>query len=128
MGNALSHVLIPVRANLENGISGIVSSHGLIGSVGEARVIDVVLHLIRAQGRVKPAHDHAAKFDGVESEADRFNQFWSDVVTELNTAAFIANSFQNGIMHDVFAPEKLMYIEDGPIVSNRKDHPSEALQ
>ena len=57
-----------------------------------------------------------------------FNQFWSDVVTELNTAAFIANSFQNGIMHDVFAPEKLMYFGDGPIVSNRKDHPSEALQ
>ena len=50
MGNALSHVLIPVWANLEYGTSGIVSSHGLIGSVSEARVIDVVLHLICAQG------------------------------------------------------------------------------
>ena len=47
MGNALSHILIPVRANLQ-----FVSSHGLIGSVSEARVIDVVLHLIHAQGRV----------------------------------------------------------------------------
>ena len=44
MGNALSHVLIPVRANLEYGTSGIVSSHGLIGSVNEARVIDVRIH------------------------------------------------------------------------------------
>ena len=32
------HGLIPVRANLEYGTSGIVSSHGLIGSVSEARV------------------------------------------------------------------------------------------
>ena len=52
MGNALSHVLIPLWANLEYGTSGIVSSHGLIGSVSEARIIDVGLHLIRAQGRV----------------------------------------------------------------------------
>ena len=52
MGNALSLVLIPVWANLEYGTSGIVSSHGLIGSVSEARVTDVVLRLIRAQGRV----------------------------------------------------------------------------
>ena len=52
MDNALSHVLIPVWANLEYGTSGIASSHGLIGSVSEARVTDVVLHLIRAQGRV----------------------------------------------------------------------------
>ena len=52
MDNASSHTLIPVRANLEIGTSGIVSSQGLIGSFCEARVIDVVLHLIRAQGRV----------------------------------------------------------------------------
>ena len=52
MGNALSRILIPVRANLEYGTSGIVSRYGLIGSVSEARVIDVVLHLIRAKGRV----------------------------------------------------------------------------
>ena len=45
----LSHVWIPVRAILEYGI---VSSHGVIGSVSEARVTDVVLHLIRAQGRL----------------------------------------------------------------------------
>ena len=54
MGNALSHVLIPVRANLEYGTSRIVNTiqRNLMGSVSEARVIDVVLHLIRAQGRV----------------------------------------------------------------------------
>ena len=52
MGNALSHILIPVRAKLDFGTSGIVSSHGLIGSVSEARVIDVVLHLMHTQGRV----------------------------------------------------------------------------
>ena len=53
----------------------IVSSHGLIGSINEDHVIDLVLHLIRAQGRVArhdARHDHAVKVDGVESEADMF--------------------------------------------------------
>ena len=50
----------------------------LIGSVSEARVIDVVLHLSCAQGRVlrqEARTRYAAEFDGVESEADRFNQY-----------------------------------------------------
>ena len=80
MGNALSHFLIPVWANLEYGTSGIQPV--LVGC------------------------RHRAEYIGV----------------------FIANFSQNGIMHDVFAPETLMYIGDGPIVSNRKDHRSEALQ
>ena len=50
----------------------------LIGSVSEARVIDNVLHLICAQGRVvrqEARTRYAAEVDGIESEADRFNQY-----------------------------------------------------
>ena len=85
------------------------------------------MHKVVWRGR-KPAHDHAAKFDGVDSEADRFNQFWSDVVTEVNSATFIANSFQNSIMHDVFAPEKLMYIGGRPSSVESKGSPVRSLR
>ena len=65
------------------GTSGIVSSHGMIGSVSEARVIDVVLHLMCAQGRVvrqEARTRYTVEVDGIESEADRSNQYsvsWS---------------------------------------------------
>eukprot|EP00450_Noctiluca_scintillans_P039371 CAMPEP_0194478644 /NCGR_PEP_ID=MMETSP0253-20130528/2020_1 /TAXON_ID=2966 /ORGANISM="Noctiluca scintillans" /LENGTH=79 /DNA_ID=CAMNT_0039317759 /DNA_START=591 /DNA_END=830 /DNA_ORIENTATION=- len=56
----------------------IVSSHALIGGVSEARAVDVVLRLIRAQGRVVRREARTPtilpEFDGVESEADMFNQ------------------------------------------------------
>ena len=60
------------------GTSGIVSSHGMIGSVSEARVTDVVLHLMCAQGRVvrqEARTRYTVEVDGIESEADRFNQY-----------------------------------------------------
>ena len=97
-----------------------IPSH-MCGQLRYESVIDVILHLIRAQGRVvkqKPAHDHAAMFDGVENEADRFNQFWSDIVTELN---IIANSFH------VFTPEKLMYIRGRPNSVESKRSPVRSL-
>ena len=42
--------------DLESGTSGIMSSHGLTGSFSEARVIDVILHLIRVH-TFQQSHD-----------------------------------------------------------------------
>ena len=42
----------PYQANMQAVNFRNVSNHALIGSVSEARIIDAVLHLIRAQGRV----------------------------------------------------------------------------
>ena len=59
----------PFRADMQAVNFRIVSNHALISNNSEARVIDVVLRLLRF--RVvwrggKPAHDHVAEFDGVQ--------------------------------------------------------------
>ena len=55
-----------------------MSSHALIGGVSEARAVDVVLRLIRAQGRVVRREARTPimlpEFDGVESEGEMLNQ------------------------------------------------------
>ena len=50
----------------------------MIGSVSDARVIDVVLHLMCAQGRVvrqEARTRYTVEVDDIECEADRFNQY-----------------------------------------------------
>ena len=52
-----------------------VSSHARIGSLIDARAVDVILRLIRAQSRVvrlEARTRSSCEYDGVESEADMF--------------------------------------------------------
>ena len=54
----------------------------LIGNVSEARERDVVVHLLCTGlcGEARARTQYAVEFDGVESEADRFNQCLANMV------------------------------------------------
>ena len=67
-----------IRTNMQAVRFRNVSRHALIGSVSEAREVNVVLRLIRAQGRVvrREARTRSCcQIRGVESEADMFDRY-----------------------------------------------------
>ena len=91
--------------------------------VSQARVVDVILYLICAQGRVarqKARTRHTVEVDGIGSEADRFN--WYSVCWFMKGPAQLLQS-----KYDLSKPfDTLLKRRNGTFVVQSKHHPSEA--